>query len=358
MRALKILLILAALALLLAALLTRPGQVDAVGWAAPPPPADEGVLAENTDLRQATLMGLGVLDGPEDIAIDRDGHIYTGTVDGRIVRVNRDDGQITLLANTGGRPLGMEFDEDGSLLVADAHRGLLRVAPDGEIEVLTHSVDGQTILFADDVAIAPDGVIYFTDASTRFGLDDYQLDLIEGRPNGRLLAFDPDTGETRVVLEDLYFANGVTLSADGQYLLITETGRYRITRYWLDGPRAGTRDLFAENLPGFPDNISTRPDGSGYWVALPSRRNPQLDAISDSPRLRNLTARLPAWLQPAPEHYGMVLFLDTDGVIRMAPRDPDGEMLYELTSAVEHEGYLYMGTLGGDRIGRWAIPVY
>ncbi|WP_211315750.1 SMP-30/gluconolactonase/LRE family protein [Isoalcanivorax indicus] len=357
MRALKILIVLVVAVLMLTALLTRPGAVDAVGWEAPAPPPDDGVLAENTDLRQASLMGLGVLDGPEDIAVDRDGHIYTGTVDGRIVRVNRNDGQITLLANTGGRPLGMEFDEDGSLLVADAHRGLLRVRADGDVEVLTSSVNGEPILFADDVAIGQEGTIYFSDASTRFGLEDYQLDLIEGRPNGRLLAFDPDSGETRVMLEDLYFANGVTLSADGQYLLITETGRYRITRYWLDGPRAGTRDLFAENLPGFPDNISARPDGSGYWVALPSRRNPQLDAISHSPRLRNLTARLPAWLQPAPEHYGMVLLLDKDGAIRMAPRDPGGEILYELTSAVEHDGFLYLGTLGGDRIGRWAIPV-
>ncbi|MCH8545075.1 MAG: SMP-30/gluconolactonase/LRE family protein [Alcanivorax sp.] len=357
MRALKILIVIAILLLVSAMLLTRPGAVDAVGWEPPVPPEDSGVLADNADLREATLLALGAVSGPEDIAIDNDGNLYTGTADGRVVRINQ-DGQVEKLADTGGRPLGMDFDAGGKLVIADAKLGLIRVDMGGEIEVLTSSVDGEPIRFADDVAVAADGTIYFSDASTRFGLSDYQLDLIEGRANGRLLAFDPESGETRVLLEDLYFANGVTLSAEQDYLLVTETARYQITRYWLSGERAGQHDIFASNLPGFPDNISTRPDGSGYWVAIPSRRNAQLDSISHSPRLRNLTARLPYWMQPAPEHYGMVLLLDKDGEIRMAPRDPGGEMLYEVTSATEHEGHLYLGSLGSDRIGRWPIPVH
>ncbi|MBZ2188184.1 SMP-30/gluconolactonase/LRE family protein [Alcanivorax sp. JB21] len=356
MRALKILIVIAVALLISGLLLTRPGPVDAVGWTPPTPPEDTGILAENTDLRQATLLALGAVSGPEDIAIDTEGNLYSGTADGRIVRISP-DARVETLTHTGGRPLGMDFDAGGRLVVADADLGLIRVDMGGEIEVLTSSVDGTPILFADDVAVAADGTIYFSDASTRFGLADYQLDLIEGRANGRLLAFDPDSGETRVLLDGLYFANGVTLSAEQDYLLVTETARYQITRYWLSGERAGQHDIFASNLPGFPDNISTRPDGSGYWVAIPSRRNPQLDSISHSPRLRNLTARLPSWMQPAPEHYGMVLLLDRDGEIRMAPRDPDGEMLYEITSATEHAGMLYLGSLGSDRIGQWAIPV-
>lgn len=335
--------------------LTRPGPVDAVAWRSPAAPPLVGVLAENGDLRQATLLAQGLLDGPEAVTLDDSGELFTGTADGRLVRIDTQGG-VHPIAHTGGRPLGLALDQQGRLIVADAVRGLLRVAADGHIETLVDEIDGVPLQFCDDVAIGADGVIYFTDASSRFTLPDYHLDLIEGRPYGRLLAYDPNTGDTRVLLGDLYFANGVTLSPNGDYLLVNETFRYRIRRYWLQGERAGEQDLFAHGLPGFPDNISTRPGGEGYWVAIPSRRNPLFDRISASAALRNLLARMPASLQPAPERYGMALLLNLNGDIVAAPQDPGGELLHGITSAVEHDGHLYLGTLGGDRIGRWPIP--
>lgn len=335
--------------------LTRPGPVDAVAWRSPAAPPLTGVLAANTELRQASLLAQGLVDGPEAVILDDSGELFTGTADGRLLRIDTQGG-VHPITHTGGRPLGLALDHQGRLVVADAVRGLLRVDAHGHIETLVDEIDGVPLQFCDDVAIGADGVIYFTDASSRFTLPDYRLDLIEGRPHGRLLAYDPATGETRVLLGELYFANGVTLSAEGDYLLVNETFRYRIRRYWLHGERAGEQDLFAHGLPGFPDNISTRPGGKGYWVAIPSRRNPQFDRISGSVALRNLLARLPGSLQPAPERYGMVVLLNLDGEIVAAPQDPGGELLHEITSAVEHDGHLYLGTLGGDRIGRWPIP--
>lgn len=335
--------------------LTRPGPVDAVGWDAPPPPPATGALVENTDLRQAALLGQGMLNGPEAILLDDAGNLFSGTADGRIVRID-DQGNIHLVANTGGRPLGMALDNIGRLIVADAARGLLRIDADGRIEVLVDNIDGTPLTLCDDVTVGKDGTLYFTDASSRFPLSHYRLDLIEGRPHGRLLAYHPDTGALRVLLDDLYFANGVTLSPDEDFVLVNETFRYRIRRFWLSGSNAGQDDLFADNLPGFPDNLSRRPAGDGYWVAIPSRRNPDFDQISHSAPLRNLLARLPQRLQPSPEHYGMVLLLDNAGEIVAAPQDPGGALLHELTSAVEHDGHLYLGSLSGDRIGKWPLP--
>ena len=144
------------------------------------------------------------------------------------------------------------------MIVCDAYKGLLSINPVGEVEVLTDSAEGVPFLFADDLDIASDGKIYFTDASSRWNQANYMLDLMEGRPWGRLLVYDPETKQTSVLMRDMYFANGVALSQNEDFVLINETWRYRIVRYWLKGEKAGTHDLFIENLPGFQQLMGIR----------------------------------------------------------------------------------------------------
>ena len=103
-------------------------------------------------------------------------------------------------------------------------------------------------------------------------------DLLEARPYGRLLRHDPATGETEVLLQGLYFANGVALSRDEDFVLVNETYRYRITRYWLTGARAGTSDIFCDNLPGFADGVSSNRRGT-FWVAIFTVRTDTRDKI-------------------------------------------------------------------------------
>jgi sugar lactone lactonase YvrE len=176
-----------------------------------------------------------------------------------------------VFAETRGRPLGMELAADGTLYVADSVRGLLAVSADAEVRVLATEAGGVRIGFADDVGIGPDGTVYFSDATTKFRPPDHGgdmeaslLELIEHRGNGRLLAHDPRTGKTRVLLRGLVFANGVALAHDGRSVLVNETGNYRTLRYWLAGEKAGRAEPFLENLPGFPDNIGRGIDGR-YW---------------------------------------------------------------------------------------------
>jgi len=249
-------------------LLFWPVGIDPESWT---PPALRP-WKSNDALIGATVLQKG-LPGPEAVAIDAEGRLVTGLVDGRIVRFAADgSGTPEVLATTGGRPLGLKFDKGGNLIVADAHKGLISIAG-GKIIILATEAGGKPLRLADDLAIAQDGTIYFSDASTRWPLDQFILDLLEHRPSGRLLAYHPDTNKTEVVLDGLYFANGVALGPNDAYVLVTETASYRVRRYWLRGELAGKSDVFMDNLPGFPDNITWSPTRRAFWLAMVTPRD-------------------------------------------------------------------------------------
>lgn len=330
-----------------------PSPIDSVAYEAPRSLELNGPLAPNEALRSARLVGEDRLVGAEDVAVDAAGRLYTGTEDGRIVRVTLAlDGREILepQADTGGRPLGLRFGPAGrTLFVADARKGLLAVDETGGIEPLATQAGGVPFGFTDDLDVAPDGTIYFSDASSRFGVDEYLHDLLEARPHGRLLRYDPkaEGDKVSILLDGLYFANGVALAGDQSFVLVNETYRYQIRRYWLKGPKAGTSDLFVKDLPGFPDNLARDPATGGFWVALYTVRNPALDFLHPRPWLKNQLAKLPRFLWPKPEPYGLVLALDGQGRIVESLHDPGGESVRTVTSVEPHEGKLYLGSLHG-----------
>ena len=339
-------------AVVVAYLLLWPVDIEPSTWHPPLAPTMTGTFESNTQLRDVERLALPDGAGPEDVDVDKQGRIYGGLLDGRIVRLDPRSGEWHTFADTGGRPLGLDFAADGTLYVADALKGLLAVGADGSVRELVASVDGVPLGFTDDVDVGPDGLVYFSDASSRFPFPDYQLDALEHRPHGRLLVHDPVTGETRVLLDQLYFANGVAVSPEGDYVLVNETWEYRVMRYWLNGPLAGSSEVFIDNLPGFPDGISTGENGS-YWIALASPRNALLDATADRPWLRRVIARLPASLQPDTVRYGFVLGIDESGRVVRNLQDPDASAYAPITSVEEHQGVLYLGSLSEPAIGRW-----
>ena len=343
-------LLIAAAALYLA---ITPSPIDPLAWQAPTAPAMTGVLEPNDTLMKAELLGRGQLHGPEDTAVDARGRVYAGLHDGRIVRLEA-DGSVTPFADTRGRPLGMDFDAAGKLIVADAYKGLLSIDPQGQIQVLTSEAEGLPFKFTDDLDIASDGTIYFSDASSRFAQPDYLLDLLEARPHGRLLSYHPGSGETRVLLKDLYFANGVALSADEDFVLVNETYRYRISRYWLKGDKAGSRDVFIDNLPGLPDNLQGDRAGT-FWVALPTPRKADADFLHRHPWLKAQLAKLPRALWPKAIPYGFAIALNEQGEIVRSLHDTSGTHLRMVTSVKPVGDYLYFGSLDNDRIGRLKV---
>ncbi len=319
-----------------------PVPIEPTSWNPPQAPELVGPYEPNQGLvpKRRLLEGYG--KGPEDVAFDGAGYLYTGFERGPIVRLPLAGGEPEVFVDTGGRPLGMTFDAAGNLIVADAFRGLLSVAPDRTITSLATQADGVPFGFADDLDIAPDGTIYMSDASTKFGFGSDVLDIVEHAGNGRLVAYDPSDGSTRVVLAGLQFANGVTVAPDGSYVLVAETASYRIQRVWLAGERAGTSEPFIDNLPGFPDNINLTGRGT-VWVALPGVRSPQLDAMAPRPFLRKVTVRLPAFVQPIPPRYGLVVEVGPDGRPIRSLHDPSGDVA-NVTSVMERGGQLFLGS--------------
>jgi len=339
----------------IAYLLFWPVSIDPVAWNPPPVPDLAGIYAQNNELAKIERLRVEG-HAPEDVAIDKQDRIYTGTDDGYIFRLQPDGTRPEVFAKTYGRPLGLAFDPTGNLIVADANRGLLSIAPDGGIAILANQADGVPFRCTNDLDIAADGTIYFTDASYKFPLTELKADLFEHRPNGRLLAYDPRTKQTRLILRDLYFANGVAVSPDQSFVLVNETGTYNIRRIWLKGEKQGQSEMFIENLPGFPDGISSNGRNT-FWLAIVNRRDATLDTLLRRPFLRKVVIRLPNFMQPAIKRYAFVLALDTNGKVVRNLQDPSPQCFAQIANVLEHKGNLYFGSIGENAIGRMAVPV-
>jgi len=307
-------------------------------WQAPPAPELVGDFAVNDRLSQARLITTPFA-GPEDVVVDDDGAIYTGTEDGSILRVIA-DGTTTTVANAGGRPLGIELYGD-DLLVCNADLGLQRVTKSGDVEVLADRFGSTQLQLTNNASVADDGTIYFTESSQRWPLSEYSNDIIEATATGRLLQRATD-GELTELVPGLAFANGVALDAAQASVFVAETAKYRIQRHWLTGDNAGKTEVFAENLPGFPDNL-TFADGV-LWVAYASPRNPQVDAMGTKVWMKHIAHRLPEALTPKALRHGMVMGYADDGTVTHNLQDPSGTVAVT-TSARVANGTLYIGML-------------
>ncbi|MDQ0194727.1 SMP-30/gluconolactonase/LRE family protein [Paenibacillus wynnii] len=337
-----------------------PSPIDPTAWNPPKQRIEEGPLQPNSLLERTQILTHDLIQ-PEDLLFDEEGRLYTGTKDGMINRLilnNQEIESLEVIAETGGYPLGLQFDSDGHLIAAVKEVGLVSIDPNNnnEITVLTNSVENQPISYANELTILNEGIIYFTDSSTDYDAG-WPYDLLEGKPHGRLLSYDPKTNETSIIIRKLHFANGVVLSPDEDYLLIAEMFRYRILRYWLKGPKAHTTEVFTENLPLMPDNISIDDEGD-YWIAG-NKRLPMIDGMQSKPFLKKQIAKLPhGLLMKIPtqksNRYGIVLRIGSTGEIKSSYHDPSGRV-FSISTALRKNDTIYLGTLMGDYIGRFDL---
>jgi len=292
--------------------------------------------------------------GPEDTLAIGGGAWITGLADGRIMRIGADFSSCETLATTGGRPLGLEMLPDGGVVICDATQGLLRLdIGSGQITTLVDQIGGTRLMMCNNPAVGRDGTIYFSASSTRHGLDDAERDALEGRATGRLFARAPD-GDLRCLARDLYFANGVVLSPDERFVLVAETPRARISRVWLQGPKAGQRDIFIEDMPGLPDNLNIGSDGL-IWAAFVVPVTDDIRKLWRTPlALRWLVARLPESLLPRQKNALMVAAYDFDGQMRKLLDVRDGPYHF-VTSAREQDGHLYLTSIEENTVARVVV---
>lgn len=287
--------------------------------------------------------------GPEDVVADVRGRLLCGVEDGRILRLDPERWTEETIGNTGGRPLGLELLPDGQLLICDAHQGLLQLnTKTGVMETLVQYVDGVPLRFCSNAAAAKDGTIWFTESTNRYDFEQYTGALLEHRPSGRLFRRSQD-GQVEVVLEGLHFANGLTLASNEQAIIFSETDGYRISRLWINGPRAGTLELLAENLPGFPDNISRMQNGR-FWVAMVTNRNPLLDRLGAMPPLfRKGLWRIPERWQPKGTETAWAMLFDEQGNC-LSDLQHSSIGYYGVTGVAESGGLLYFASVEEDAL--------
>lgn len=340
-----------ALALALWALLgTSP--ISAVAWQPPPAPA---AIPPNSALAKVEWFARE-LDGPEAVDVDPTGAVLTGTRDGKLWRVEPDDGGIALLAQVGGRPLALEYGPGGVLYLCESKSALMSLSPDGGLTTLATEEGGVPFKFTDDLTIAKDGTIYFTDASSRHSIDQFVDDLIEHQTSGRLLRYLPSTGTVTRVAAGFSFPNGVALGPTEEWLVLAETGTYRLWKIWVKGDKAGHKEPFGQPLVGFPDNVTFDERHGRFWVAIGSPRNGLMDALAGWPSVRNLIPRLPKLLRPKPARFAHVLAVDLEGRVVESLQYDAPDSYSPIASALRHGDWLYFGSFAAQGLGRLHLP--
>lgn len=340
---------------ILAFLLLWPTRVQPVAWnPAPAPSLSQGTYAQNHKLKAVQPVGARDIDGPEALLLEQD-QLISGLHDGRVIQTRLDGSTLKVLVNTGGRPLGLARHPDGRLIIADAIKGLLALDSQGQLQTLSSEANGLKFGFTDDVTVDAAGrYAYFSDASSRWGYGHDGEAVIEHGADGRLLRYDFQSGQTEILLDRLEFANGVALGPDEAYVLVNETGAYRISRYWLKGEQAGQHDLFIDNLPGLPDNLSF--NGAGrFWVALYAPRNPLLDGTAPYPFVRKMLVRAMTVLPKPVEKRGFVLGLDTQGRVIANLQDASSGNYSPITTVREYGDALYLGSLTARHMARLSL---
>jgi sugar lactone lactonase YvrE len=343
------------------------------------------VLAPNDALRDASRtswLGEGRLWHPEDVAFDAQGRMYAGSrdpsdsaagldVNPRIERISFNaDGSHTVeefVQLPGGGPLDMRFDAQGNLIVSSWRQGLIRVSPERQVTTLVAEgelIDGRPYGYSDGIAIASDGKMYHTQGTTAevYALPSV-LGFLSNAGPGRLIETDPATGESRTLIDNLSFGNGVVLAPDESYVLVADQLRYRILRYWLSGPQAGSQDVWMDNLPGAPHNLY-RDEQNVIWVALNRGRVGLGDTIRSSAFLARQAAKV--WPLLAGQDVdnlardetqrgaGSVLALDFERNVLLSLQNPPMQM-NTLSTAVYHNGAVYIGTIGGGPVLRYQL---
>lgn len=351
----------------------------------PSPPYLEGVLALNTKLQKAKRLYENQVYAPESFTSDPEGHLYTGLGDGRIVQFhvssNGDLTDMTLITRTGedhpycgkaelehicGRPNAVRFASDGSLYVADAYKGLLKVqVPLGVTDVLIPAetgINGVPFKFLNGLEISKSGLIYFTESSSKWDRRNNRYEILELNNLGRLMVYDPKTKQAKTLLTGIYFANGIALSPDESFIVINELSTCRISIYYLSGPNAGKSDVWAENLPGFPDNIRLNSRGN-FYVGMSYTRYANnilsqfMDYTGPFPSLRKFIAKiLPLhWYDIFLPKHSIIVELDMDGKMVSSLQDPTAYKIATVTDVFEYNENIYIGSFEAPFIGKLSL---
>ena len=329
-----------------------PIPLDPIARKTPPFPGLTGVYQPNKKLAATSLIQLPS-PGPESIVRHPEGHFFTGLANGDILQFNPDGGEQKIIANTGGRPLGMKIAPSGELIIADKIKGLIKLDSTNQLTVLVDQYKGEQLKFVDDLDISKEGIVYFSNATQRNPIV-VENEAWEQRASGAIFAFDLNTKKLSLIKDDLFFANGIALNDSEDYFVFSETFGLTLSKYWLKGPKAATLETFNDRLPGFPDNVTY--NKGIFWVAIPTQRVVDIEPLFEYPFIRSMILRLPETVRNAvlPPRYAMLLGFNEEGEVIYNLQDPDGKYDY-ITSVLQIDNQLYLGSLKEPTFGIYSL---
>lgn len=337
-----------------------------------------------------------LLKGPETVILDEKGTLYAFSRGATLVKLDdfqpSPDGdpqmltaRATVAAELGhGTPLSGKFTKDGkTLYVVDPMQGLFRIRnfhsyPNSKTELVANKVEDNGVMtrinHADDVAIGKSGKVYFSDATEIYPdrlhdkgdwdiLYASKLDFMRGKRTGRLLQYDPATEEVKVLVRDLWFANGVAVDKDETYVVVSQTFAMTLSKFYLSGPNQGTFETIIDShqLAGFTDGAdcsweTNGPTAGKCYVAVPTEIMTVAKLIQKLPPpfdygSRFLLMMLPKWLAPKPTAYCAVVEVDMQTGETRTFQDPDATDMEFLTGVTVHGNKLYLGSLHRDVVG-------
>jgi gluconolactonase len=224
---------------------------------------------------------------PEGVAIDKEGNIWCGGEGGEIYRIESDGSDLELVASTEGFTLGLAFDANGYLYTCDLkHASVFRLSiTDGELERFAVGTEARKIRI-------PNFPVVDERRNCLFVSDSYDME----KPGPGVWKFDLDTGEGSLWHDrPMTFANGMALSAAGDFLYVAETFARKISRIpILEDGTSGESTTFVEGIERLPDGLAFDVSGNLYVSCYePSRiyrvsPDRKIDLLVDDPEAHTL----------------------------------------------------------------------
>jgi sugar lactone lactonase YvrE len=342
--------------LIYALLELSPDPVQPVKWEPPPRPSNmAGEFASNEELKNIQRIGIGqdkLHAGPMFVDLDFSGNIYTGYANGDIVKMNTDGGSPSVILNTSGRPTAVRFLRDGGMIIADAVAGLIRISSNGTAGSVFKGGPPKAFKLITDVLVSADeSIVYFTEASSKFDLNESIIGVLEHGARGTVYAYDTRRDELNVLAEGFTYSVGLAFGPHQDYLLVTESNSYRIWKVWLRGEKRGQKEIFVDGLPGFPYYISYN-GRDCFWVSIAYPRQKWIDWLSSKKFFTTIIAVMPAEIFPKFATQSFVVGFDLSGnAIYNLQYAGEGQFA-PITSVKEYQRRLYLGSNEEAAIGR------
>jgi hypothetical protein len=226
-----------------------------------------------------------------------------------------------------------------------------------------------------------------------------KMDFVRGKRTGRLLEYDPATDQVKILVSNLWFANGVAVDKDETFVMISETFQTRALKYHLQGSKTGQVEVMNKEkaFPGYPDGADCSWTTGLCYAPMPSAALKLMKKVyglahPTDVAIRNLLMAIPRWLAPKVVPYGgivelfpgndkedshitrksvscrLLLVADCQRLVFDAHeltlsslvhpeilQDPFGTDIGMITGATVHNDKLYLGSLRNNYIGVYAL---